>query len=711
MGATSEHIYLNVKGMTCNNCAMGLSKALQSKGFEDVQVDFTAEEASFASVSEEEIENAIRTAEGLGYKARVRSGDVEEERWSPVEKKFFFSLIFTLPLFLHMFFPADAWINHPLVQIGLSLPVFGLGVWHFGRSAWFSLQSGSPNMDVLIFLGATSAFGYSLAGTFMHWGSDLVHNYLFFETSATIISLVLLGNVLEHRAGRRTTSALKNLARLKPSRAKRVITIVKFEQIEDVAYEDIEVGDILQVNTGDTIPVDGIVLSGDGATDEAMITGESLPQEKKAGERVTGGTILKTGSLRMRADQVGEETLLSQIIELVKQAQRKAPAIQQLGDRVSAIFVPVVAAIASLTFALSYFVFDLSLTFAIMNSVAVLVISCPCAMGLATPTAVAVGLGRAARNGILVKGGRTLEQLARVKTIAFDKTGTLTTGNFKLKEVRPLNGLAQEEVLSIIKGLEQHSSHPIARSLVKELKGVNPQDQLVEVKELQGLGISAQLSGQEFKLGSYRLAESQTQDDQHQLYLLRNDELIAWVDLEDELKPGVPEMLQALKKQGYKTVLISGDRKEKCETLAKDLALDAVYAEQLPDQKLEVIKTLQSEGPLAMVGDGINDAPALAQADVGISISDSTDVAMHSAQVVLLAGNDTEKLVKVMQIGRHTLVTIKQNLFWAFFYNVVAIPIAAIGLLNPMIAALAMAFSDVIVIGNSLRLRSKSIDA
>ncbi|NQX99437.1 MAG: cation-translocating P-type ATPase, partial [Flavobacteriales bacterium] len=416
-----QKITLNIEGMTCANCALGIKKQLEKKGLENVTVTFSTGEASYNNTQKLSLEEVKAGIDSLGFK--VVDEIVDEEGLSPVEKKFYFSLIFTIPLFLHMFFAHDFILNNVWVQLGLSVPVIIIGLFHFGKSAFGSLKTGVPNMDVLIVIGITSAFGYSLYGTMAYLGLPEAHNYLFYETAATITTLVLLGNVLEHRSVKQTTTAIKELNQLQKIEAKRILPN---GEIELVDYNDITAGDILQFNTGDKIAVDGEIIWGDAVINEAMISGESTPVNKKNTDKVIGGTIVADGSIKMRAEKVGDETVLSKIIELVKNAQQDQPAIQKLGDKVSAIFVPVVVGIAVLTFTLAYFIFDLALQQAIMQSIAVLVISCPCAMGLATPTAVMVGIGRAAKKGILIKGGSTLEQFAVAKTIVFDKTGTLT---------------------------------------------------------------------------------------------------------------------------------------------------------------------------------------------------------------------------------------------------------------------------------------------
>jgi P-type Cu+ transporter len=694
-------VELNVTGMHCNNCAMSVHKALENKGLQDVYVDFANEEVKFRGGETIALPSIIRDIEGLGFKVYEKDTVPAEKFYNKVENRFLFSLIFTLPLFLHMFLPFH-WLHEPYVQLGLSLPVFIMGCVHFGKSAVNSIRAGVPNMDVLIFIGSTAAFIYSLMGTLQNLGPD----FLFYETTATIITLVLLGNVLEKRSVSQTTSAVRDLLKFQETRAFRVVN----GEIEEVDSGDLRSGDTLQVNSGGKVPVDGEVLSGEASVNESMLTGESVPVEKAKYSPVYAGTIVEKGNFRMLATKVGKQTALSQIIDLMKRAQAAKPPIQKLGDKVASIFVPVVVSISVLTFFLAHFVFDISFQQALLNAIAVLVISCPCAMGLATPTAVMVGLGRAAKNGVLVKGGNTMEEIAGLKYMVFDKTGTLTTGRFRITKMETVGLISEQHVINLISGIESYSNHPIARSLVTELNDRTTESVIFrEVKEEKGVGmIAADTEGNHYRLGSASILKDHREEQDFSLFLLKNDTLIARISIGDDIKPESFAVIQTLKELGIIPVLLSGDRLRNCLEVAGQLGITEVYGEKLPAQKLEIIDDLKKKGKTAMVGDGINDAPALTTADVGISMSDASHVAIQSAEVVLLK-NDLQAIDFTLRIGKHTLLTIRQNLFWAFFYNIVAIPIAAFGFLNPMVAAFAMAFSDVIVIGNSIRLKTKSL--
>jgi Cu+-exporting ATPase len=705
----AEQEELLVEGMTCANCAMGVRKRLEKIGLEKVDVNFSTGEVQFENAPKLSNEKISQEIEDIGYHVKSDDEPAGNSTLSKIEKKFYFSLIFTIPLFAHMFLPFE-FLHNAWVQLGLSLPVVAVGFFHFGRSAFHSLKNGVPNMDVLIFIGSMAAFAYSLVGTLQFMGGPEAADFLFYETAATIITLVLLGNVLEHRSVKQTTTAIAELNELQKNTANRIIQKDGEEVIETVPAEELNISDTLLVKEGDRIPADGKIQEGEAQIDEAMITGESDAVRKKNGDKVIGGTILKQGNLRMLVTAVGKETVLSKIISLVKKAQSEKPDIQRLGDKVSAIFVPVVVSIAIITFTVWHFALDTSFQQSIMNAIAVLVISCPCAMGLATPTAVMVGIGRAAKKGILIKGGATVELFANIKNIVFDKTGTLTTGEFSISDFELLNdSVSEAEAKRIIYSLEQYSSHPIAQSLVKSLKAEGVKSTpLMQQEEVKGKGIQAKdMDGNLYQLGSSNWLMPKGEKS---IYLSKNEQAIAALNIEDELRADSSEMIKSFKDIGIKTFLLSGDKEAKTKKVAQQIGVDHYKAEQLPEEKLAEIENIQQTGYTAMVGDGINDAPALSKATVGVSLSNSTQIAIQSAQVILLKAKSLKSVHESFLLSKHTLFTIKQNLFWAFFYNVLAIPLAAMGYLDPMIAALSMAFSDVIVIGNSIRLKTKKID-
>jgi P-type Cu+ transporter len=689
----NNSIFLKVEGMNCANCALGVTSKLSKIGHKEVMVNFATGDVTLEMLANLQRDDVIKTIEDMGFSV-VREENKKNKSFN-LRQRFWFSLAFTIPLFFgHLFPDHNLWINEPWIQLLLCMPVFIVGLWYFGKSAIGSLKAGIPNMDVLIVIGVISSFGYSLLG--MYWLSNTqpIHNYIFFETTATIITLVLLGNYLEFIAVKKTTSAIDELATLQPEKANRIITLDGLETIVEILAAEIKKTDILIIHAGESVPADGIVLSGNGTANESMMTGESLPVNKVIGDKVIGGTILIDGPIRISVRQTGSDTILSNIIALVKKAQLDKPPVQQLTDKIAAIFVPVVLVIALLTFLISHFAFQIDISMALMNSISVLVISCPCAMGLATPTAVMVGIGRAAKNGILIRGGRTLETLAQIKTIVFDKTGTLTTGNFSTIQLSLFENQNEKRIKEI---------HILKKENILAATGFQ------NFREQKGIGIHAtDEDGIRWSLGSWRILP-ESQNIEYDIYLLKNGICVAAVTLEDELRAGMKELVDFLHSKNIHTVLLSGDQDSKCLDIAHKIGIQEVFSQQLPEHKLAVITRLSNEGKTAMVGDGINDAPALARADVGISFGQATTVAVESAQVILLGNSDLSRLKEAYLIATNSLQTIKQNLFWAFFYNVLAIPIAAFGFLSPMVAALAMAFSDVIVIGNSILLRSKKL--
>ncbi|MBW8686608.1 cadmium-translocating P-type ATPase [Chitinophaga sp. B61] len=699
-----ETISCKVRGMHCTNCAQSVSKYLENKGMQDVNVSFATEELSFSlpegNASATEVLNGINQ---MGY--QVVLPDQPQPRTAFLNSltfKFIFCAIFTAPLLLHMWVHWS-WLHNPYIQLVLSTPVYLVGLWHFGRSAWRSLVNRLANMDVLIILGATAAYGYSLTGTLLHLGNE----YMFYETAAAIITLVFLGNLLEERSVKQTTTAIADLARMQVTTARLITDHDNHEHINIVDNQTLKPGDKVLVNTGDKIPMDGTIYWGNGHINESMITGESTPVAKKEKDKAIGGTIMEDGSIKMFITATGKDTVLSYIIDLVRQAQGSKPDMQKLADRISAIFVPLVLGIALATF-LGWMLFGQVTTGnAIMKGIAVLVIACPCAMGLATPAAVMVGLGRAAKNGILIKGANTLEAFKDIKYVVLDKTGTLTTGKLKIGQYH-FTGMTEQAFKATVYSLEKYSSHPIARSLSTQWKGQGEAG-LLQVREIKGRGMQAKDNlGNEWQLGSFAMAEHATTDDSHNIYLLKNGELVGWIDFTDEIRPDAAQMVQQLQRRGIRTVLLSGDTERKCRELAAEVGIKEVYAGQTPEQKLQQIDALMNDAPVAMVGDGINDAPALARASIGISLSDATHIAMQSANVILL-NSRLSSLPLALGLGKHTYLTIQQNLFWAFIYNIIAIPFAALGVLSPITGAGVMALSDIVLAVNSVRLRYKKV--
>jgi Cu+-exporting ATPase len=709
-----ETVKWKVEGMTCANCALTINKYLDKKGMQNIRVNPIDAEVTFEKVEGGDAKSLIKGINDLGYHV------IDQEQGAAAKQPFFsnqrnrllFTLPFTLVLMLHMLenWIHIHWLMNPWIQLVLCLPVYIVGMSFFGKSAWISLRNKMPNMNVLIALGATAAFVYSLIGTLMGQGEQ----YLFYETAATIITLVFLGNYLEDASMQSTQRALKSLVKSQKVMANMIAFDENHQEvILPIENTQLKVGDLVLVRSGEQVPIDSKILWGDAHVNESLLTGESIPVHKVAKDKVIGGSIVESGSIKAQVTATGDDTVLSGILNLVRQAQGEKPPIQQMADKISAIFVPLVIGIALLTFIGNYIylmntgVTTAVFTQALMRSIAVLVIACPCAMGLATPAAIAVGLGRAARTGILFRNATSLENFKNIKQIVFDKTGTLTTGNFKLAEYEK-GELTEDQWKSIVYSLEKYSNHPIAQCVASSFK-TKDEIKWKSIEEVKGLGMKGEDNdGNIFWAGSYKLAINHSTESLHNVYILKNDQLIGWIDVEDELRPEAKEVMQYLKSKGIKTILLSGDKKEKCVHIANLLEMDEVFAEQTPEEKLIKIAELNAATPTAMVGDGINDAPALAKATIGISLSEASQMAIQSAQVVLMHAG-LKKLPTALGLGKHTYITIKQNLFWAFFYNVIAIPVAAFGFLTPTFGAMVMGLSDVVLAINSVRLFIKKV--
>jgi Cu+-exporting ATPase len=703
-----EKVAIKVNGMSCTNCALTIDKYLKEQGLENVKVNFIGGDVSFEKEETLPIEQIEKGIVKLGY--GIQKDGVQKTIYYGIFpfknhlQRFWFCIVFTAPLMLHMFpFIHIHVLMNPYVQLALTLPVYLVGMDFFGRSAIKSLFKGIPNMNVLIALGSTAALGYSLYGLLI----GKAYEFLFFETAATTITLVFLGNYMEDKSVEQTQEALKKLAVTQKTMANMIAFDDKHqEQIFQVESKELRVGDLVLIKNGEYVPMDAKVLWGDADVNEAIITGESVPVKKTIKDKLIGGSIVQTGTVKAQITAVGEDTVLANILKLIKNAETEKPPVQLLADKISAVFVPLVVSIAILTVVVNYFFVGLPFGQSLLRSIAVLVISCPCAMGLATPAAVAVGLGRGAKNGILFKNAKSLEIFKSIKQVVFDKTGTLTTGKFK---VAAFNASIDEATFkNIAFSLEKYSNHPIGNCIATEWK-TNNNVRWNNIEEVKGLGMKAtDKEGNQFIAGSYKVAQQLTSEHNHNVYILKNNELIGWIDVADELRPEALATIQTLQKNGVKTILLSGDKLEKCELVKSQLGIDEVFAEQSPEQKLQMIATLAAQQPTAMVGDGINDGPALAKATVGISLSDASQVAMQSAQVVLM-NHGLKNLPMALGLGKHTYITIKENLFWAFSYNIVAIPVAAMGFLSPTIGALIMGLSDVVLAINSIRLKWKKV--
>jgi len=696
-----EQLDLNVKGMTCAACVNRIEKALLKNGTDEAQVNLATEKARVKfDPSKLSPEKIIQIISDAGYEASLtpvtkieKEDSLKHERYAIIA-----SGILTLPLVLPMLgFP---FMLSPLYQLLLAIPVqFGFGL-RFYRGAWGAIKARSGNMDLLVAVGTSAAFGLSL-----YLMKDSHHAHLYFESSSVIITLVMLGKYLEKRAKAATTAAISALEKLQPEHA----LVRRNGKDVTVSIKDLVLNDEVIVRPGEKVPVDGKILSGTSEIDEAMITGESMPVSKNPGDQVTGGSINGHGTLSVQVTALGSETTLSRIIRMVEEAQMKKAPIQRLVDKVSAVFVPVVMGIAFVTILATGFLSG-NWEMAIIHGVAVLVIACPCALGLATPTSIMVGTGVAATHGILIKDAEALELVHSVKTIAFDKTGTLTEGKPVLKKITAHEG-TEEEALRIIAAIQSGSEHPLARAVIEEAKKRNitwPWGGAI--RSLPGKGLEGTVEGKQYIVGSHRVLKEKpaaNPEGSTVSYLVdESGKLLATMSFMDDLKPGSKLAVKNLHALGIRTVMLTGDNEESAKRIAHEIGIDEVRANVLPDEKASAVALLKKGGTIvAMVGDGINDAPALASADVGIAMATGTDVAMHSAGITLLQGNPL-LIAEAISISRKTYAKIRQNLFWAFIYNVIGIPLAAFGYLSPTVAGLAMALSSVSVVTNSLLLKT-----
>jgi Cu+-exporting ATPase len=712
-----ESVQWKVEGMDCTNCALTIRRYLEKEGMKNVKVNFGTGDVSFDLEGITPEVKLSKGLKGLGY-------EVVDEKTTQLQhhhdhgginfkffpsthlQRFLFCLPFTAVLLLNMIPGVHIhWLMDPWVQLCLTIPVFIAGMSFFGKSAWKSLRNGIPNMNVLIAIGAAASFIYSLYGTLTNQAA----NYMFYETTATIITLVFLGNYLEEASIRSTQKSLNELVKSQ----KVMANMISFddehrEHIFPVENTELRVGDLVLIKSGEQVPVDCKILWGDAHVNEAIITGESSPVHKFAKDKLIGGSILNDGTVKAQITAVGKDTILSGIINLVKKAQGEKPPVQLLADKISAIFVPVVIGIAVIALVINWILLK-DFAPALMRSIAVLVIACPCAMGLATPAAIAVGLGRGARNGILFRNATSLELFKNIRQAVFDKTGTLTTGKFAISNWQlTIDTLSKEDFKKIVYSLEKYSNHPIAKCITNEWKSKD-EIRWEKIEEVKGQGMKAEdKEGNMWQAGLFKTDAPVTTDNTHNVYITKNNQLIGWIDVKDEVRPEAKAVIDYLHSKGIKTILLSGDRYEKTKELGDLLGIDTVIAGQSPEQKLLKVAELSSAFPTVMIGDGINDAPALAKATVGISMSDATQIAMQTAQVVLM-NNGLKNLPTALGLGKHTYITIKQNLFWAFAYNIIAIPVAALGFLTPNISALAMGLSDVVLAINSVRLFVKKV--
>ncbi|PIR57770.1 MAG: copper-translocating P-type ATPase [Parcubacteria group bacterium CG10_big_fil_rev_8_21_14_0_10_38_31] len=712
-----------ISGMHCASCALTIEKKLKNiRGVLNAEVNFPTSlaivEHEAGDYNDDEIINVIKDA---GYSASSMDDDlssrehnqlIKEKEIKEERNRFIISLILTIPVLILSMILRNTSFESKIAQFFLAgIVQFYIG-FRFYKGAYYAGKNKTANMDTLVAGGTSAAYFYSLATTFFLQGE------VFYETAALLITFIVLGKWLEARTKGKAGEAIKKLLGLQAKTAR----VVKNGQDIDIPIENVVVGDIIIVRPGEKIPVDGEVMEGHSVVDESMISGESIPVEKNISDNVVGATINKTGSFKFRATKIGNDTILAQIINVVEEAQSSRAPIQKFADMVSSYFVPTVIAVALITFIIWYFFILSSFVVALLAFTAVLVIACPCALGLATPTAIMVGTGKGAENGILVKGGEVLEVANKVNVVVFDKTGTLTKGEPEVTNVIGFD-MSEDKILEIAATIEKRSEHPLAEAIVNKAKEKSIMiGEPENFKAIVGGGVTAEVEGSKVFIGTERFmkenniilssqlisSKKELEEDGKTVMVISRDGVVAGlIGVADIVRESAKDAIAKLHKMGIKTVMITGDNERTANAIAKYLSVESVFAEVLPEDKAKKIKELQDNGnKVAMVGDGINDAPALTQADLGIAMGSGTDIAIESGGIVLVK-NDSRDVPRAIMLSKLTMRKIKQNMFWALFYNSVGIPIAALGLLKAEFAGLAMALSSVSVVANSLLLRRK----
>ncbi len=718
-----QNITLGITGMSCSSCALRIEKGLQKiKGVERASVNFALETANVIFETPVlDVKGIIKEIKNIGYGAReIKNLGVESEKGikeSEMDKLrllFISSAILSFPLLvkmLLMLFKINLpWIDNPYIEIALSTPVQFIIGFRFYKNSYKQLKTMSPGMDLLIAMGTTAAYAFSIYNVF--FGGH--KNTLYFEASSILITLVILGKYLENVAKGRTSDAIRKLLSLK---AKTAHVIRKGLEI-DIPAGEVAVDDTVIVKPGEKIPADGVVIEGYSSVDESMMTGESIAVEKIPGSDVTGATLNLNGSFVFKAKKVGRDTMLSQIVRIVEEAQETKAPIQHLADGISGVFVPAVICIAAATFLLWFFLGH-DLTKALISSVSVLVISCPCALGLATPTAVMVGTGKGAENGILIKDGEALEKTCRINTIIFDKTGTLTYGRPVLTDILPRDGYSEDDILRFAGIAEKNSSHPLSIPVVEKAKEISFIENPESFSNIPGKGIRAVLRGNEILVGNKSLLtgygieigdavndlEKIEGEGKTAMLVAVNGKIAGILALADVLRENSKSAVEVLRRKGIESYLLTGDNRKTAEAIGKEAGISNILAEVLPGGKSDEVKKLKSSGRfVAMVGDGINDAPAIASADIGIALGGGSDIAIETSSITLVRSS-LIAVAEAVTLSKETMRKIRQNLFWAFFYNCIGIPVAALGFLNPVIAGAAMAASSISVVSNSLSLK------
>lgn len=724
-GVQEEKVNLNVIGMTCAACATRIEKGLNKvEGVTNAAVNLATEKASVEFIpGKTNVDQLLAAVKKAGYDAKIigdTDGDYEksarEQAYKTQKAKLLVGAILSIPFLIQMI--SDFTMEYgnggffhmvPWLQFLLAVPVQFYVGGHYYRDALNAVRGGSANMAVLVVLGTSAAFFYSLVVTILGTGQ-----FLYYEAAVIVMTLIILGKLLETRAKGQTSEAIKALMGLQAKTARVIRDGVEI----DIPIEEVQLDDIIFVRAGEKIPVDGNVIEGSSSVDESMLTGESMPVSKKAGDSVIGATVNKHGSFKFKATKVGKDTALSQIIKLVEEAQGSKAPIQHLADKISGIFVPIVIGIALVTFAITFFL--AGFTPALVSTIAVLVIACPCALGLATPTAVMVGTGKGAENGLLIKGAEHLQSAQRVTTVVLDKTGTITKGEPDVTDIVTFGNYSEDQLLKIAASAEKGSEHPLGEAIVNRAKEKGYQLlEGINFTAIPGHGIQIDINNQLVLIGNKKLMnknkveinnalsrmEKLEGEGKTAMLIALNGKLAGIIAVADTVKETSAEAIKEMKQLGMEVIMITGDNQLTAEAIAKQVGVDRVFGEVLPEDKSAEVEKLKQEGKVvAMVGDGINDAPALVSADVGIAIGTGTDVAIEAADITLMSG-DLMGIVDTLRLSKATMRKIRQNLFWAFAYNIILIPVAAFGLLNPILAGAAMAFSSVSVVGNTLFLR------